>query len=196
MRALIFLALGACTASIGSGNYLCGPEEACPPEYACDGATNACVTPAIVTAFACDPRVVHSDDTAATATPLPATLMSCVSPIVSEDGCLALGDGHNWYSFTVPSNCLAVQIEARVSFPEAFEPIGMTLGDATGASLATDTECKASQASTGDDTRCLTMTLTPGQTYTLAVTPAGGLDCDGTCAFNRYELNVQLATPG
>jgi hypothetical protein len=196
MRALMFCALVACTPDIGSGNYLCGPEQACPPEYACDGATNACISPSVVTPFACDASVVHDDDTATTATPLPATLMDCVSPIVTTNGCLASGDSHNWYSFTVPMNCVAVEIEARVSFPDAFEPLGMTFGDATGATLGMDTACKASQASTGDDVRCFTMMLTPGQTYTLAVTPAGGLDCDGKCAFNRYELDVQLATPG
>lgn len=194
MRALIFVALVGCSPDIGSGLYLCGPEQACPKEQMCDGPTNACVSPSSASAFACDPRIVKADDTAATATVV-ASNLSCVSPLATSDGCLAKGDGHNWYTFTAPTGCTSLEVQIKVSFPAAFEPIGIVLADANGTELATDTECKAQQGNTGDNVRCLTMSITPGQAYTVDVIPAGGLDCDGECAFNRYTLNLQLATP-
>ncbi|MEO8845524.1 MAG: hypothetical protein ABI591_04995 [Kofleriaceae bacterium] len=194
MRALIFLAFAACSPDIGSGLYLCGPEQQCPNGQACDGLTNACLSPASTVPFACDPMIVKADDTAATGTVIAANL-SCVSPVATTEGCLAKGDNHNWYKFTAPSGCTAVEVEIKVSYPDAFEPLGLVLADATGTELATDTACKAQQGNTGDSVRCLTMTITPGQAYTVDVTPAGGLDCGGDCAFNRYTLNVQVATP-
>jgi len=195
MRTLIFVALAACSPDIGSGLYLCGPEQACPKGQACDGPTNACVSPSSSSPFACDPMVVKSDDTAAAATLIAANL-SCVSPVATTDGCLANGDSHNWYKFTAPIGCTSLEVEIKISYPDAFEPLGLVLADANGSQLATDTECTGSQQSiTGDNVRCLTMTITPGQAYTIDVTPAGGLDCNGDCAFNRYALSVQLATP-
>jgi hypothetical protein len=195
MRVVIFcLALAACSPDIGSGLYLCGPEQECPKGQVCDGPTNACVSPSSSSPFACDPMVVKSDDTAAAATLIAANL-SCVSPVATSDGCLAKGDSHNWYKFTAPPGCTSLEVEIKVSYPDAFEPIGLVLADANGAQLATDTECKAQQGNTGDNVRCLTMTIAAAQAYTIDVTPAGGLDCDGDCAFNRYTLNVQLATP-
>ena len=195
MRAsMLFIALAACSPDIGSGLYLCGPEQACPKGQQCDGPTNACVSPSSSMPFECDPMVVKSDNTAATATLIAANL-SCVSPIATSDGCLAKGDGHNWYKFTAPAGCTAVEAEIKVSFPDAFEPLGLVLADANGTQIATDAECKTGSI-TGDNVRCLTATITAGQSYTVDVTPAGGLDCDGECAFNRYILSLQLATPG
>jgi len=195
MRAWIFVALAACSPDIGSGSYLCGPNETCPKGQACDGPTNSCIVPSAVEPFACDPKMVRDDNTPQTALALGTP--TCVSNNVPQSGCLGAGDSHNYYAFTAPMGCTAVEVDLRISYPKAFEPLGITLGDANGTELVTDGECKGAQISTtADDVRCIQQTITPGQPYTIDVNPAGGEDCDGMCAFNRYTLNFALATPG
>ncbi len=196
MRNLGFLvvALAACSPDIRSGSYLCGPNETCPAGEACDGPTNQCVVASAATGFACDPVDEHEPDN----TPQTGTTignLACVSPLSSQHGCLAPGDAQDWFQFVAPSACTAVEIQIRLSYPVAFEPLAVVLGDASGAQLATDTACPMPAAG-GDDSRCLTMPLTGGQTYTIEIAPVGGDDCDGACAFNRYTLVVQTATPG
>jgi hypothetical protein len=194
VRALILLALVACSPEIPSGSYLCGPNETCPDGQACDGPTNMCVTASTAAAFACDPMDEHEpDNTPQTGTAIPT--LSCVSPPVTEHGCLASGDAGDWYRFTAPTSCVAVEVQIRLAYPTAFEPLAIVLADEAGTQVATDTTCKTTAAG-GDDSRCLTMPLTGGQTYTIEVKPVGGDDCDGMCGFNRYTLVVQTATPG
>ncbi len=189
MRALL-LVLVACTPDIGSGVYLCGPNEACPEGQTCDGSTNACVDPVTAIPFAC--RGNGSDDTAATASAIES--VSCVSPELTELGCMNESDPANWYSFTAPAECTSVQVVARVSYPVAWETPKIVLGDASGNQLAEDTDCDQPSL-TGDAVRCLTQTLTPGTSYTLAIEHSGNDACDGACAFNRYNLSIRLSTP-
>ena len=46
----------------------------------------------------------------------------------------------------------------------------------------------------GDIRRCLTHGVELGTRYGVKVVPNGQGNCDGDCAYNRYTLNVQLAT--
>ncbi|MFT3696969.1 MAG: hypothetical protein QM831_27755 [Kofleriaceae bacterium] len=194
VRALLLLVV-ACTPNIGNGVFLCGPNESCPDGQTCDGETNACVTPVAATGFSCGSAAqTHDDDTPATATPING--LACVSPVTAEHGCFDTPtDTNNWYAFSTPAECTAVGIKANISFPYAFESLGLLLTDATGATtLATDTECTSS-VTTGDATRCLSATLVPGTSYALSVKPTGEDNCDGDCGFNRYLVNIQLVTP-
>ncbi|MGE5180455.1 MAG: hypothetical protein ACM31C_00250 [Acidobacteriota bacterium] len=195
MRALVLVALAACTPDIVSGAYLCGPDGLCPEGQACNGPDNTCVAASSVEPFACAAGTQHEpDDAPADGFELPA--LSCVSSPVNLDGCLAAGDAQNWLKFQTPGNCNAVGVRVTVSFPVAFEPLALQLADAaTGMQLATDADCKTTGVVGGETTRCLDQTLANGTSYGLAVVPAGGNDCGGACNYNRYHLTLQLVTP-
>ncbi len=197
MRGLALVALGvaACTPDIVPGAYFCGPEQLCPEGQACNGTDNTCVDPSMVTAFACDPATLYEpDDTPGQG--LEIKNLACVSAPDIIKGCLAAGDGQNWVRFQAPGNCAAVAIHATLSFPVAFEPLAMQLRDVdTNTQLAVDTPCSSTAIVAGDASRCLAQTLVDGASYALAVTPAGGGDCGGTCNYNRYGLTIQLVTP-
>jgi hypothetical protein len=194
MRWLILLAVAACSPDIPSGTYLCGPEQSCPVDQACNGSDNTCVIAALAKPFACLPnQELEPDNSPAMATDIGA--LGCVSTVFSQKGCLAAGDANDWYKLTAPTGCTALAIDIRVNYPVAFEPLGLVLADAAGAQIATDGPCKTPSGNDADDERCIVQTITPGATYTFAVKPAGGGDCDGTCNYNRYTLAVQLETP-
>jgi hypothetical protein len=193
VRAWILLALAACSPDIPSGSYECGPNAACPTGQACDGPTNTCVIDSTATAFACDPGLEHDDNTPATGTAISG--LTCVSVVFSQAGCLAANDGQDWYQLETPTGCAALEVKISVAYPVAFEPLAAVLGDASGTQLATDSACKNPPPG-GEDSRCITQTITPGSHYAIAVKPLGmGDDCDGMCNFNRYTLSVQLDTP-
>jgi hypothetical protein len=194
MRAAILaLGLAACSPDILSGSYLCGPEQSCPDGQACDGSNNTCVIASTAKPFACAASDEHEpDNTPAQA--LDVGTFACVSTVFSEHGCLAAGDTQDWYTITAPTGCTAVAINIRVTYPIAFETIGVNLADANGTLIASDAPCVVA-GTTADDDRCLLQTITPGSTYKIQVKPAGGGDCDGNCNFNRYTLAIQLQTP-
>ena len=187
-------ALG-CTPDIGSGSYLCGPENECPEGQSCDGVDGTCVFTNTQRPFACEPTREHEPDN----TPDQAITiagLACVSTPHIDDGCLAAADGQDWIRFRVPASCLAVQVEARVTFPVAWEPVTFELWDLTSTTLiASDAMCKSAAAS-GEDAGCITSPVTVDGTYGIKVRPAGGGDCGGACNYNRYQLTVQLSTPG
>jgi hypothetical protein len=192
--ALVCLVLAACSADIVPGSFLCGPQQACSPGYVCSGSDNSCEDPSTATAFACTAQEEASepDDSPATGAMLPA--LGCVSELLSIDGCLAAGDSADWYQLATPSGCTAVAVNLEITYPIANEPLGVMLGDASGATLAPDTTC-ATTATNAEDNRCITMTLANSTGYTIEVLPSGGSTCDGACAYNRYTLAVQLVTP-
>ena len=182
------LLLAACSADIVPGAYLCGPEQACPGDLVCSGSDNTCESAATAEAFACG---TTASNTPATATELHA--LACVSPVVTDDDCLGAGVTASWFHFATPSNCVAVAVTMHVTYPVAYESIGLALADGNGATLASDTPCTVPGADS--DERCLAMTLANATDYTIDVMPEGGGDCGGACNFNRYTLTVQLQTP-
>ena len=192
MRAwMFFIVLAACSPDIPSGSYECGPNSTCPENQACDGPTNTCVIASTATAFSCP---TDSDNTPATGTAIPP--LECVSSVFEHADCLAANDGQDYFHLTAPTGCTAVEIKVIVAYPVAFEPLALELTDtSTGSQVATDTACKNPPPG-GEESRCITQTITPGNPYALAVKPLGkGDDCDGACNFNRYTLSVQLDTP-
>jgi hypothetical protein len=201
MRAVaisIGLCLVGCAPDIVSGSYLCGPEQSCPPEQSCNGPDNVCVLTSTVMPFACDPQTeLHEpDNTPAQALMLPNP--TCVSTPVSDIGCLAAGDDQDWVAFAAPTACIAVEVNARVTFPVAFEPLDLELWDLTSMTMVSGGGACAQSTglAAGADERCLKTTLIQGDTYGIKVKPAGGGDCGGTCNYNRYTLNITVDTPG
>jgi hypothetical protein len=192
--ALVALVLAACSADIVPGAYLCGPEQACSPGFVCSGSDDSCEDPSTATAFACTDQEEASepDNSPATGAMLPA--LGCVSNLLSIDGCLAAGDTADWFQLATPSGCTAVAVNLEITYPIANEPVGVMLGDASGAMLAAGTPC-ATMPTNATDNRCIAMTLANGTGYTIGVSPSVGSDCGGACNYNRYTLAVQLVTP-
>ena len=195
--ALIVVLLAACSPEIAPGTYLCGPEGLCPEGQACNGPDNVCVLPGAVQPFACgeDATEVEPNDGFATAQPVLAGNLACVSRVVEILGCSQDADGEDWFAVEIPAVCVAVAVEARISFPIAFETLALELRDDTGAVVATAGACGRADPDDGDDQRCLEATVTPGGTYAVRVARGGEGNCGGRCAHNRYTLNVQLTTP-
>jgi hypothetical protein len=194
MRYAWLLVLAACSPSIAPGAYLCGPEETCPEDYACNGSDNKCVIASTAVPFACDVHDLHEpDDTADQGLVIPN--LQCVSQPSVTNGCLAAADAQNWVKFATPSACTAVAVHANVIFPAAYEPLKLELWDLK-ANMALPSEVTCGAVGQGENgAMCISQTLQSDGSYGIKVEPAGGDDCGGNCNFNRYQLTVQLQTP-
>jgi hypothetical protein len=191
MRAFILLLpLVACTPDVLPDTYKCGPDGLCPEGQQCNPADGRCVLPARIEPFACEPDLASEpDDTVETAFELVKECNAIATPI---EACMTEGDPGDWYKFTVPADCANPMLDTRITFPIAFEQLGVELVDlATNATIATDAECP-SGGEIGNEIRCLTAPLTAGASYGVHVAPTGDGDCDGDCAFNRYTVSVAL----
>jgi hypothetical protein len=109
---------------------------------------------------------------------------------------LTTTDAADWYQFDIPDNCVAVQIDARVTFPAAYEPVAIELSTDGGPGTRVDAPCpQPDPDDAGDLSRCFKMTVENGAHHALGMLHAGELDCGGGCANNRYRLQLQLSTP-
>lgn len=196
MRAALLLALAACSPEIATGSYLCGPEEKCPPGEACDGISDSCVLESGAMPFACEMGTEFpGDDTSMTAQQVPA--LACVSPPYHRAECMPVGDAADWFAFATPSTCTSVEVQARIAFPVAYEGLALELWDlSTNMPIGTDVPCADTVGDPAHVERCINLTIPPGGSYGLLVKPTGQGTCGGACAYNRYDLTVQLATPG
>lgn len=195
-RALLaMLVLAGCSPDIAPGSYLCGPEGLCPEGMKCNGPDNVCVLDTQAEPFSCDPDADPTgDDAPATAQTIGE--LDCVSPVHEAVGCMSAGDAADWYAFSVPATCSAVQVEVTLAFPIAFEGLALHFATAGGAGAPVEMACPSSRSpDEGEALRCFEMALTPGGSYAIGVVPDGTGTCDRTCAFNRYRLRLQLATP-
>jgi hypothetical protein len=195
MRYLAIIVVAGCAPDITSGAYQCGDEASCPPGLACNGPDNLCVAPVAAMPFSCAPGESHEPDNDI-AHGFQLKPESCGFSTAIH-GCLAQNDSQDWLALVTPTGCSSVEISTRTIAPIAFEPVAVSLADATGNILATDTTCTdASPSSTnGVATNCMTMTVAPGTMYGIRIAPAGGGDCDGDCAFNRYFVTVTVDVP-
>lgn len=196
MRAAVLVAvsLAACAPDIVSDSYLCGPNQTCPEDQVCNGANNHCVLASSAEPFSCKPQVVtEPDDSADKAYAIPQ--LNCSSVPYAEDNCMLEQDPEDWIKVATPTGCSSdIKIQAHISFPIAWERLGIQLWDlGTMTKLADDSDCTTTGLA-GDDTRCLTSPVGQGMTYGLRVYPLGEGNCDGGCSYNRYKLSVQLAT--
>jgi hypothetical protein len=186
---------GACASPvIESGTYFCGPDGACLEGQACNGPDNVCVLENQVQAFDCGMmhKDVQGDDVPAGAQAVAG--LGCVSIVFSSLGCLPPGDPGDWYQFDVPDTCPAsVTVEARISFPVAFERIELLVSEANGEAKPAEVPCSSpSGEDAAEEIRCLKTTLVPGSHYAIGAVPDGTQDCGGTCANNRYTMQLQL----
>ncbi len=200
MRAIIASSvlslLAACEPDIVQGAYLCGPEQLCPEGQVCNGPDNACVLPEAREPFACeaDPEnLPTADNTPATGHVIPN--LTCVSVGADLSGCLDLGDAVDWVQFDVPTGCTAVAVVGRVTFPIAFQRLGLRIARENGTPTAIESDCDpGTVAGAGLEGRCYEMVLEPGGRYAIGVEREGD-DCDGACPYNRYRLELRLKTP-
>lgn len=196
MRALVFVlasAAAACTPEIVSGSYRCGPDATCPGDQVCNGTDNICVT-GTAEPFACEPEIsTEPDDASDQAFDLGE--FGCVSLASTLGNCMLEGDAGDWVKFHSATGCAAVAVDVRLTFPTAFEELGIELWDLdSGEKVAEDTPCDVI-GEAGDDLRCLSSPVTPGASYGVHVLPTGEGDCDGTCGYNRYTVRLQLSAP-
>ena len=198
MRRVLAIALlaSACTPAIAPGAYFCGPEGACPEDLACDGKTHRCVLPSTVEPFDCNPEASSEPADDVIETPYVLMGVDCSGLARSLRSCMPEGDPVDWVLLNVPDNCVATTVETRVTFPLAHQRLAIEIHDAADfdAPLAVDTSCTL-QAEGGDDVSCATAPVMPAGSYLIGITPTGEGDCDGDCAFNSYNLRLQLRLP-
>ena len=194
MRAAIaFVLLAACSPSIAPGSYECGPEELCPEGEACNGPDGMCVTAAIAEPFSCASGVgdVEPNDTFDTGSnPLGTDV--CVTLPAQISGCVNAGDSEDWYVLHVKDTCTAAQIDTRVVFPIAFEPLVVEVRAADGSTVASGTDCAGTSDAFGDHSTCVKTPVAAGGRYAVRVVRAGVQNCGGECAYNRYTATIQL----
>ncbi|MBA2539184.1 MAG: hypothetical protein H0V17_06075, partial [Deltaproteobacteria bacterium] len=159
----------------------------------CNGLNNICTVPTQARPFDCDIPDRTGDDEPAAGLQL--VNLSCVSGIRELRQCLFEDDPGDWFQFDVPDNCSAVQIEAQLTFPVAFEPVAIQLSTEGGAPVTVDTECDLDNQEAGQATRCFQMTVPNGTHYAIGLVHSGIENCGGECSHNRYTLNLQLSTP-
>lgn len=192
--ALLIVLLAACSPDIAAGSYLCGPEELCPEGQACDGVDNICVLPSAARPFGCE-DVTEVEPNNALANAQVIGNLACVSVPAEVLGCSPSDDGEDWYQFTIPSNCTAVQVESRISFPIAYAGLVLELKAQDGSTVGTGTPCTQQDPDDGDTQLCLVAPVTVGGRYAIRVTRGTEGDCGGACSYNRYALTIQLSTP-
>ncbi len=195
MRAAwLVLVFAGCTPVISSGTYLCGPEQLCPEGQACNGVDNTCVLPGLAQPFLCDGSDPIGDDAPSAGQQL--DNLACVSSVRERKGCLLQNDVADWYQLDIPANCTAVQIEARLRFPIAFEPVDMLISSNDGTPVPADTPCSSSTfADDGEAVRCFKLVVENGSHHAIGLTHQGSENCNGACANNRYTFTLQLTTP-
>lgn len=182
----------ACTPDIVPGSYFCGPEQLCPEGQVCNGADNLCVLPSTAVPFACASSTEDEpNDTFATAQPV-LTGAQCASLPTELRGCTSATDGQDFYGFSTTAQCTTVSATARLTFPIAFQPLTLALVDSAGATIAEGTPCANDEPDDGDAKLCLDGALAASGTYAVVVSSTGTDNCDGACAYNRYQLTVQL----
>jgi hypothetical protein len=191
MRALLFvLSIAACTPEIVSGSYLCGPNASCPDDQVCNGPDNVCVT-ASALPFSCEPELAtEPDDTTDKAFSLGP--IDCVSVASVLDSCMDESDPADWVAFSTRESCVGLTADVRITFPTAFEELGLELWDLDlNERVAVDVPCTAGD--NGVELRCLRAPLRSSTRYAVQVLPTGDGACDGSCAFNRYTFRMQLS---
>ncbi|HEV7556419.1 MAG TPA: hypothetical protein VGO00_13225, partial [Kofleriaceae bacterium] len=140
MRRWLALAVVAgCAPDITPGAYQCGDEASCPPGLVCNGPDNLCVSPNEAMPFSCAAGESHEpDDDIAHGFQLMPEGCGFSTAI---HGCLGSGDRQDWLALVTPVGCSAVEITTRTIAPIAFEPVAVSIADASGAIVATDTTC-------------------------------------------------------
>jgi len=193
MRALFLVAVlaTACTPDLVPGSYFCGPEQLCPEGQKCNGADNLCVLPSAAEPFACSESTeLEPNNAFAMAQPV-LVGAACASLPAEARGCTSATDGQDFFGFSVPAQCTTVSASARLTFPVAFAPLAVTLVDGTNT-VAVGVPCESDEPDDGETKLCFDGTVRASGNYAVVVSATGQDTCDGACAYNRYQLTVQL----
>lgn len=183
------LGLAGCEADIGSGVYYCGYEEACPPDLACDEQTNICVFPNQARPFDClaGANDFEPDDQLDDAGDF--GVGGCGAVSINERGCVDTADDVDHSAFTTPLSCDG-ELEIEVRYPVAFQPLAFDILDEAGEVLDTAELCRDLDEN-GEAKLCAAAEVSADQRIVVRVTAEpGGPDCDGACAYNRYQLSI------
>tara|TARA_R110002096_G_scaffold299503_2_gene494011 strand:- start:84205 stop:84837 length:633 start_codon:yes stop_codon:yes gene_type:complete len=194
------LALTSCKPEISSNTYFCGPDSLCPPGLACQLGDNGsfaynCVSANEVRDFSCPSQTadVEPDDEAGQAREMGE--IGCGEQLQFDDwGCIEDATDVDTFEFIRPTECNGSNPHTRVTLraPLGAAPLGIELLDEAGQVLTTGELCTTQQDQTGTEQVCIENgDLAPG-TYRLRifVNDAANADCDGTCAFNHYQLVI------
>lgn len=190
----------ACTPEIGPGTYHCGPERLCPPELACDDTSYTCVTPQSVVPFSCPAGFedFEPDDDMQSARDL-GELECGLPPIQNGNSCLVEGNPADYYMFTYNDDCQGENphLEISLRYPLALVPLQIELLDGAGTVIAAGEICTSPIDVTGRERICIDAPPVPGTTYFVKVSRAADApDCDGTCDYNQYILDVNFPLAG
>ncbi|HEY4242706.1 MAG TPA: hypothetical protein VGM88_22975 [Kofleriaceae bacterium] len=192
-RALVFVALAACSPDIVDDAYQCGENASCPDGLACNANTAACES--VAQAFDCTAinEPAGQGDTPDTAIAIDG--LACGTGLKTMTNCLTDTDGVDWYAFDAPAACSGLTLRAQVISNRAFAQLYVSYEEDDAVGSVADAAC----GDTGDDaptrTRCLVAPLTLGAHVAIGVSrkSGDGTDCDGDCAYNNYTLGVQLS---
>jgi hypothetical protein len=188
MRALLFLALAACSPDINPGSYYCGPSEDCPPDLKCDGATDLCDLPATAGPFLCPAGTNANEPDNNMTTALDIGVAGCGTQSYSDSGCIDKASDIDYVTFTAAAGCNTIDVRLRA--PVAWATPTVELMDDTSAVIATGSG-SGTIDDMGETALQLTGTITGGLRYYVRVRLADGTpDCDGTCSYTWYQLSI------
>ena len=199
MRTILLIAVlasvAACSPDIASGSYLCGPEGDCPEGQACNGDDNICVLAGAAKPFSCTAKMpTEPDDTAAQGFVLPN--MTCVSVPFVNQNCMLQGDTEDWVAVSGSDGVHGSPGDQRASrFRSRSSGSASSSGTSTRWRRSPRTRRARRKARQATRSAASTSRSTRGVNYGIKTHPAGDGTCDGQCAYNRYTLSVQLATP-
>lgn len=199
---LPFLAVAAagCEPDISRNTYFCGPDSLCPPNLACQLGSDEsfafnCVLPRELEVFSCPASTsdLEPDNDVATARVMGE--IGCGDQLVFENwGCIADGSDVDHFQFTRPNDCAGSDPKVRLTirYPLGAAPLSMALLDDAGQVLSVGALCTEDQDGTGTEQLCIDNRDVGTGTFSIRVQvdEEGNADCDGTCAFNRYQLII------
>jgi hypothetical protein len=185
-RGALVLLLAGCEPEIGRGTYHCGPERLCPPDLVCDGVTAICTVEHEALAFECAEGSTDSEPDDDPDAPYDIGVVGCGEPRAMA-GCLDDGADLDHLGLVVPAGCS--ELGAEVRYPVAFAPVVLEVIDDAGTVIASSEVCEELDEA-GRAVACVTAAVSGDAGYVVRVTRGEGGDCDGACAYNRYDLSI------
>jgi hypothetical protein len=184
-RGALALLLAGCEPEIGRGSYHCGPERLCPPDLVCDGVTAVCTVEHEALPFECAEGSTDTEPDDQLDAPYDIGVAGC-GEARTMAGCLSDDADVDHLAVTPPAGCEELGLEVR--YPVAFAPVLLEVID-DGTVVATSEVCEELDEA-GRAVACLSAAVTAEAGYVVRVRRGDGGDCDGACAYNRYDLSI------
>lgn len=182
------LGLAACTPDINGGTYYCGPNQACPPDLKCDGATALCVLPAVALPFTCPigSNQHEPDDDAAHAEPV--GVGGCGAASFQATGCIDKDSDVDLYAVTTAVGCASLRV--LLKFPVAFADLGVDVLDGNGAVVASGDATGDVFGTDGQVAIDITAPTQAQAAYFVRVRIGAAGGCGGACRYSWYQLSI------